>query len=338
MKGKMSIRYILVALLLLIVALVPLVIDTPYILGIFVTTFYVACCTLAWSVLGGLTGQISLGHAGFMGIGAYIAAILMNNAGISPWISMIIAFFVVGLLAAVLLSPCFVLSGAYFTLVTIAFAEAFRNLFTNWSYVGSGQGILIPMKGNSLYIMRWVSKVPYYYISLIMLVIFFLVLKKIDRSKLGYALKTIREDEDTANAVGINPFKYKFIATFISTGMIAIVGVFYANYIGYINPDILKHSQSLTYVLPAIIGGIGSVTGSLLGAVIATPLSEFLNASLSGIAGGLNLVVYAAIVILIVLFQPSGIMGWYDHSKVRKAVNSKLDAIDSRLFGRKDEG
>ena len=335
MRRSFGIRTILAVILIAIVAIVPVFVKTPYILGIFVTTFYMACCTLAWSVLGGLTGQISLGHAGFMGLGSYISALLMTKAGISPWISMVVSFFLVGLIAAVLLSPCFILSGTYFTLVTIAFAEAFRNLFTNWNYAGGGQGILIPLKGNPFYIMRWISKIPYYYIALIMLVIFYLVIRHIDRSKLGYALKTIREDEDTANAVGINPFKYKFIATFISTGMIAIVGVFYANYIGYINADILKQSQSLNFVMPAIIGGIGNITGPLLGALILTPLSEFLNAALSSIAGGLNLVVYAIIVIIVILFQPTGIMGWFEGSRIRKSLNARLDAIDDKLFGKK---
>lgn len=327
----LSIRHILIALLIIVLAIVPAFVTTTYVMGIFVTTFYVGCCTLAWSILGGLTGQISLGHAGFMGLGSYISAILLNNMGISPWISMVIAFVVVGLLTAVLLSPCFVLTGPYFTLVTIAFTEAFRNLFTNWEYAGSGQGILVPIDNDSIFSMRWISKVPYYYIALIMVIVFYLILRIIDRSKLGYAFKTIREDEDTAHAVGINSFKYKFIATFLSAGLIAVVGVFYVNYIGYINPDIFKNANSLDYVMPAIIGGIGSIVGPLLGAGILTPLSEWLNAALSQIAG-LNLVVYAAIVIIVILFQPNGIMGWFTHSKLRKKINNSFDNIDRKLF------
>ena len=327
----LSIRHILIALLIIVLAIVPAFVTTTYVMGIFVTTFYVGCCTLAWSILGGLTGQISLGHAGFMGLGSYISAILLNNMGISPWISMIIAFVFVGLLTAVLLSPCFVLTGPYFTLVTIAFTEAFRNLFTNWEYAGSGQGILVPIDNDSIFSMRWISKVPYYYIALIMVIVFYLILRIIDRSKLGYAFKTIREDEDTAHAVGISSFKYKFIATFLSAGLIAVVGVFYVNYIGYINPDIFKNANSLDYVMPAIIGGIGSIVGPLLGAGILTPLSEWLNAALSQIAG-LNLVVYAAIVIVVILFQPNGIMGWFTHSKLRKKINNSFDNIDRKLF------
>ena len=327
----LSIRHILIALLIIVLAIVPAFVTTTYVMGIFVTTFYVGCCTLAWSILGGLTGQISLGHAGFMGLGSYISAILLNNMGISPWISMIIAFVFVGLLTAVLLSPCFVLTGPYFTLVTIAFTEAFRNLFTNWEYAGSGQGILVHIDNDSIFSMRWISKVPYYYIALIMVIVFYLILRIIDRSKLGYAFKTIREDEDTAHAVGINSFKYKFIATFLSAGLIAVVGVFYVNYIGYINPDIFKNANSLDYVMPAIIGGIGSIVVPLLGAGILTPLSEWLNAALSQIAG-LNLVVYAAIVIIVILFQPNGIMGWFTHSKLRKKINNSFDNIDRKLF------
>ena len=327
----LSIRHILIALLIIVLAIVPAFVTTTYVMGIFVTTFYVGCCTLAWSILGGLTGQISLGHAGFMGLGSYISAILLNNMGISPWISMVVAFVVVGLLTAVLLSPCFVLTGPYFTLVTIAFTEAFRNLFTNWEYAGSGQGILVPIDNGNILSMRWISKVPYYYIALIMVILFYLILRIIDRSKLGYAFKTIREDEDTAHAVGINSFKYKFIATFLSAGLIAVVGVFYVNYIGYINPDIFKNANSLDYVMPAIIGGIGSIVEPLLGAGILTPLSEWLNAALSQIAG-LNLVVYAAIVIIVILFQPNGIMGWFTHSKLRKKINNSFDNIDRKLF------
>lgn len=331
---KLSIRHLLVALLVIVLALVPSFIQTTYILSIFVTTFYVACGTLAWSILGGLTGQISLGHAGFLGLGSYISALLLNNLGISPWISMIISFVVVGLLSSVLLSPCFVLKGVYFTLVTIAFTEAFRNLFTNWEFAGSGQGLLVPIDNLNVASMRWISKVPYYYIALIMVILFYVILKGIDRSKLGYALKTIREDEDTAHAVGINSFKYKFIATFLSSGLIAVVGVFYVNYIGYINPDIFKQANSIDYVMPAIIGGIGSITGPLLGACILTPLSEWLNAALSQVAG-LNLVVYAVIVIIVILFQPNGIMGWFTHSKLRKKINNGFDQIDNKLFKRK---
>lgn len=331
MGKKIGIRQILLLIILVVAACVPLVIKTPYLLSICITTFFIGSCSLSWSILGGLAGQNSLGHAAFMALGAYISTLLLIHGNVSPWISMIIVFFVVGAIAALLLSPCFILRGPYFSLVTIAFSEAFRNLFLNWKFAGQGQGLTLPFGESSFTLIRFSSKVPYYYIALAMLIAFYIVLRKIDLSKLGYALKTIREDEDTANAIGINPLKYKAVATFISAGMIAVSGVFYASYIRYINPDILLSSQSVQYVMPGIIGGLGSVTGPLLGSVILTPLSEYLNATLSNIASGINLVVYAIIIILVILFQPSGIMGWYTHSKFKIKVDHLLNKIDGKI-------
>lgn len=330
MGKKISIRHILILILLVVAVCIPLVIKTPYLLSICITTFFIGSCALSWSILGGLTGQISLGHAAFMALGAYISTLLLIHGNLSPWISMIIVFFVVGLIAALLLSPCFVLRGPYFSLVTIAFSEAFRNLFLNWGFAGQGQGLTLPFGESSFALIRFTSKVPYYYIALGMLIVFYIVLRKIDVSKLGYGLKTIREDEDTANAIGINPLRYKAAATFVSAGMIAVSGVFYASYIRYINPDILLSSASVQYVMPGIIGGIGSVTGPLLGSIILTPLSEYLNATLSQIASGVNLVVYAIIIILVILYQPSGIMGWFTHSKLKKNINNFLDKVDGK--------
>ncbi|OYO51098.1 amino acid/amide ABC transporter membrane protein 2 (HAAT family) [Lachnotalea glycerini] len=330
MKKRIGSRQILLLIMLFLVALIPMFIKTPYILSILVMTFYTASASLAWSILGGMTGQISLGHAAFMGLGAYISTLLLMNANFTPWVSIIVVFFVVGGISALLLSPCFHLRGPYFSLVTIAFGEAFRNLLTNWNYAGKGQGLLLPFGDNSLILMRFKSKAPYFYLALVMVILMYLLVKYIDQSKLGYALKTVREDEDTANAIGINPWKYKVIATFISCGLVAVCGVFYASYIRFISPDIMMQDQSVKFVLPAVIGGIGSAIGPLIGAIILTPLSEYLNATLSSIAPGANLLVYAVILIVVILFQPRGIMGWYENSKFKIKLNNWLDKLDGR--------
>ena len=312
MKKRIGSRQILLAVIIAIVGLMPLYIKTPYILSICIMSFYIASASLSWSVLGGLTGQTSLGHAGFMGLGAYISTLLLINFNVSPWLSIPIVFVVVGIISALLLSPCFRLKGTYFTLVTIAFTEAFRNLFTNWDYAGKGGGLLLPFGKTDIGLMRFMGKGGYFYLSLGMVGLIYVIVKIIDKSKLGYGLKTVREDEDTANAIGINPWKYKVIATFISCGLTAICGVFYANYYRFIDPEIMLQTQSLEYVLPALIGGIGSVTGPLLGAIIITPISQFLNATLSSIAAGFNQIVYAGILIAVIIFQPRGIMGWFN--------------------------
>ncbi len=335
MKKRIGSRHVLLALIVIIVGLMPLYIKTPYILSICIMAFYIGSASLSWSVLGGLTGQNSLGHAGFMGLGAYISTLLLLNFNVSPWISIPIVFVVVGAISALLLSPCFRLRGVYFSLVTIAFAEAFRNLFTNWDYAGKGGGLLLPFGKSDFGLMRFMGKEAYFYLSLGMVVLIYIIVKVIDRSKLGYGLKTVREDEDTANAIGINPWKYKVIAAFISCGLTAVCGVFYANYYRFIDPEIMIQTQSVEFILPALIGGLGSVTGPLLGAVIITPVSQLLNANLSSIAAGFDQIIYAAILIIVILFQPTGIMGWFNGSKLKLKVNQFFDSVDMKLFGKK---
>ncbi len=330
---KIKSRQILILAGLLILLTIPLFITTPYYIQIFIVTFYIGSASLGWSVLGGLTGQTSLGHAAFMGLGAYTSAILYTQFAISPWIAIIVSFLLVGTLSSILLFPCFILKGPYFTLVTIAFAEAFRNLFINWDFVGKGQGIRIPYEATeSFWDMRFATKGPYYFIALGMFLSFLVIIKLIDRSRLGYALKTVREDEDTANAIGINPRKYKIIATFISTGLAAVAGVFYSMYYRFIDPDIMLQTYSVEFVLPAVIGGIGITGSAAFGALLIVPLSEILRGQLSGILPGANILVYALILILIIRFSPKGILGWFTRSKLKKKIDGFFDGIDAKFF------
>lgn len=282
---KIGIFAVGAALLLLI----PTFVKLPYLLHMFIMTFYIGGAAMAWSVLGSITGQTSLGHACFMAMGAYTTSILLINLNVSPWIGGLISMVVTGTIALILFVPCFGLRGPYFTLATLAFSEAIRNLFINWDFVRGAQGISLPFGKDSFVLMRYVSKVPYYYIGLGMLVVVSTIVFIIDKSKLGYALKTIREDEDTANAIGINPQKYKAIAVFISAALTALMGCFYSQYLRFIDPDIMQQTYSVEYVLPAVIGGMGFVWGPLLGAGILIPLSELLRANLSSILPGRGL-------------------------------------------------
>lgn len=317
----------------LILLLIPCFVKTTYILHILIMTFYIGAAALSWNILGGMTGQVSLGHAAFMGLGAFFTGVLVSKFNISPWISMVLAFFVVGLVSVAIFYPCFILKGPYFTLATMAFAETFRNLFLNWDFTGKAQGILLPLGDDSFAMMRFAGKVPYYFIALGMFALIFFIVRTIDRSKLGYAFKTVREDEDTASAIGINTTKYKLIATFISTGLVAVCGCFYAQYISFIDPDIMSLSYSVEFVMPAIIGGVGTIGGAVLGAFILTPLSEFLRANLSSVLPGANLLVYAVVLILVVRLQPRGIMGWYGTSKLRGKVQHVYSSINEKLSG-----
>lgn len=316
--------------------LLPVFVQKSYMLSILVMTVYVAGCSLAWSILGGMVGQVSLGHGAFAAIGAYIGTIFVTYLNVSPWIAMMVAFVVVGATIALLMFPCFGLKGAYFSLTTIAFGEAFRNIFTNWEFVGAGQGMMLPLvraKDESLLMLAFRSKASYYYVGLLLLALFYLIVKWIDSSKLGYALKTIREDEGTAEAIGIKPIRYKVIATFISAGMVAVMGVFYATYIRYINPELMMLNKSLEFVLPAVIGGISTVEGPVIGALIIVPLSQYLNSLLGSKLPGSNLVVYALILIGVVLFRPTGLLGWWKDRQQKKKIYAEKKELEQLQKG-----
>ena len=198
----------LAALLLfiaLLIALPLLLKGSPYIVNVLIVIFYTTTMSLAWNLLGGMTGQNSLGHAAYMGLGAYIGALLITKGGWNPWLTIPVAMLIVGLIAGVVFYPCFLLKGPYFTLVSIAFGETIRQFMLNWDFAGKAMGIPLAYGKPSFLEFRFHSKTPYYYIALVMVVCVYLLMRKINKSKLGFALKTIREDEDVASAIGIKP-------------------------------------------------------------------------------------------------------------------------------------
>lgn len=317
------------ALLAIILFALPLVFrGQPYIVNVFVLIFYMATISMAWNLLGGMTGQNSLGHAAYMGLGAYISTLLIVRVGVTPWVAFIIAVILTGLIAGLVFYPCFILRGPYFTLVTIAFAEVIRQCIINWDFAGKAMGVGLPFGGDSLVMFRFMSKTPYYYIALVMVVGIYLLMKKIDKSRLGFALKTIREDEDVAAAVGIKPVKYKVIALVISAMISAMVGFFYASYNRYIDPDLMLQTYSVEFVLLAIVGGAAFVEGPLVGAVLMISLSEYLRNTFGGILPGINLIIYAVVLLVVIRFRPVGILGWYSTSRLKVFIETRIMGKD----------
>jgi branched-chain amino acid transport system permease protein len=313
-----------VAALLAVFLLIPVFVKSPYAINIFVLVFYMSTLSMAWNLLGGMTGQNSLGHAAYMGLGAYACCMLVNKAGANPWLASLFGMAVVGLVAGIVFYPCFILRGPYFTLVSIAFGEALRQFIINSEFFGRASGIGLPFGADSWAEFRFASKVPYYYVGLAMVVLVYILMKKIDRSKMGYALKTIREDEDAAAAMGINPTKYKVIACVISAMVAALVGFFYVSYVRYIDPDMMQQAKSTESVLPAVVGGAAYVEGPLVGGLIMIPLSQLLRAKFSAVLPGIDMLMCAIVLILIIRVRPSGILGWYMHSKAKQWVDTVL--------------
>lgn len=312
MKKKILIALVLV-LVGVMLALPNYIAKMPYILNVFILAFYMTTMSMAWNLLGGMTGQNSIGHACFMGIGAYTSVLCVVKFGMNPWVSLPVAIIVTASITALVFSQCFILRGPYFTLVTIAFAEAVRQVILNWDFAGKAIGLGMPyVRGNSWLMFSFRDKTIYYYAAFVMMVLVYALMKYIDNSKLGFALKTIREDEDVAAAVGIRPLKYKVIAVVISASVSAVAGFFYACYYRYIDPNIMLQSASVELVLPAIIGGSAFVEGPLIGGILMVSLSEYLRNTFGGVLPGINLILYAVVLIVVIRFRPTGILGFFD--------------------------
>ena len=295
--------------ILLIMVFLPLFIKSPYWLDIFITVLMYAFLGTAWNIVGGYCGQISFGHSAYFGLGAYISTILFIKFAISPWMGMIIAAIVVGLIAIIFGYPSLRLTGHYFVFFTIGFTEVTRIIFLNWKWAGAAMGIIIPYTpsfGNLIFF----SKVPYYYIALLLTVLGVLFTYLIERSKLGKYFIAIREDQSMAEAIGINTAVYKTYAFAISAAMAAIGGVFYAQYVLYIHPDTTMTIIMATYfVLIPLVGGAGTIFGPVVGAAILIPLQEYARATFGGRIEGLSIVIIGLIIIIMTTTAPTGVMG-----------------------------
>lgn len=302
--------YIFLGSAFIVFLILPLFLD-KYALGIFVMIFFWAYVGQSWNVLTGYTGHISLGHALYLGVGAYTSTYLAQAFGISPWIGML-----AGGIVAVLVALClgflgfrFGLRGVYFVIMTIAFAEITRLVVSHIEALGSFSGIFLDFNP-SFWNFQFRGNLPYYYISFGLMVASLVAVRILENSKPGRFMIAIREDEEAAQALGVNTFKYNMIAISISAFMTSLGGAFYANYIFYLHPNTMfGMSTSIDLILRPIVGGLGTIFGPILGSFILTPLSEISRAYFAkGGLEGLHLILYGIIAILVVLFMPKGII------------------------------
>lgn len=302
--------YLLLAAVFIILMALPLFLDN-YALGIFVMIFFWAYVGQSWNVLTGYTGHISLGHALYIGIGAYATTFLAQTFGLTPWLGMFAAGFIAVGIALCLgfLGFRFGIRGVYFVIMTIAFAEITRLVVSHIEALGSFTGIFLDFNP-SFYNFQFRGNIPYYYIALGFMVASLIAVRIIEVSKVGRFIVAIREDEEAAQALGVNTFKYNMIAIAISAFMTSLAGAFYANYIYYLHPNSLfGMSMSIELILRPIVGGLGTLFGPVIGSIILTPLSEISRAYFAkGGLEGLHLILYGVLAILVVLFMPKGII------------------------------
>jgi branched-chain amino acid transport system permease protein len=297
-------------LVVALLALVPLVTASNTVLNFLVVALLIALVGQGWNVLGGYGGQYSFGHAAFFGTGAYVTAILQVRYGINAWVGFVVGVAAAALMGAAIGALAFRsgLKGSYFALVTLAFAEVLRIVASVAPVTGAGVGTLIKLDLRPE-AFQFQSRAPFFWIILALVALSLLVVRAIERSRFGAWLIATRENEDAAKALGVDVVRTKLLAMTISAAITGAGGCFYAQYFLFIDSGIAYGPWiSVEALLAPIIGGIGTVLGPLLGALVVRTLGE-LTKLVVGDAPGLDLVIYGGVLILVVAFAPRGIVG-----------------------------
>lgn len=312
---------LLVGVIFLVVAIVaPLILSNTYDQNVLILALMYAMVGSAWNILGGFAGQVSFGNGMFFAAGAYTSGALVTHFGISPWIGMIIGIIVSVALATLIGLPCFRLQGFYFNISTIALLQIMQVLLTKWEFVGGSVGLRIPLVKDSWVLFQFKDKLPYYYIILGLLVITLLVCRYVINSKAGYYLRAIKLNKDAAESLGVNTVFYKWLAIVVCAALTAVAGTFYAQYVLFLDPpSVLKPDMSLLFALVAVFGGVETLWGPVLGACILIPIAEYSRASLGGTGSGIDMIIYGALVLIMALYQPNGMIGLF------KDIRKKLD-------------
>ncbi|MDR1730941.1 MAG: branched-chain amino acid ABC transporter permease [Synergistaceae bacterium] len=316
---------------------VPLFVRALFPLHILIMIFLYSTLGTSWNILSGYAGQISLGQSVFVGIGGYTSSVLFVHWGVSPWLGMIAGVILTVAFGWLIGKPCFRLSGRYFAIATMAVVQIAYIVITRWEFVGGARGVYFPLKNWGLRYFAFRAKVPYYYIAFGLMLFSFLVVFLIEKSHIGYYLKTIREDEDVARALGIDVPRYKSIAMAFSTMLAAMGGTFLAQYLLFADPDSL-FMLSIPIMLLTVMGGTGSIFGPLIGAGVLIPVQEYARVAWSGSGEALDQIVYGLIIVVIVIWQPRGIIGIFDRF-CRSEAGKKAEAFPGILEkGRAENG
>ncbi len=263
----------------------------------------------AWNIAGGFAGQISLGHAAFFGLGAYTSTLLKLHFGLSPWLGMLCGGVLVTLMSGFIAFAATRLRGPYFSLVTLAFAAVVQIIAARWYGLTRGnEGLTIPFEpglGNFLF----TGKIAWTLIIVGYVMAIYAISVWIARTRFGFQLAGMREDEDAAQAIGVDTRRLKVATIAGSAFLTALGGTFYAQYIGFVDPGyVLSFDLSIKFALMCIIGGLGTPLGPILGAVMITALEMYLRAKWGGGRSGLYLVIYGVLLIIIVRAMPSGLV------------------------------
>jgi branched-chain amino acid transport system permease protein len=277
-------------------------------------------CLMAqsWNLLGGYGGQFSFGHALFFGTGAYLQAIAQVHGGFNPWLALPLAITgaaAIGLFFGAL-SFRYGLRGSYFALVTLAFAEVFRIVSLSVPFTGAGVGLMVPLREGGAN-MQFTDRRGYVWLVLALVAMALLVTTWLRHSRFGAWLQAVRDNEDAARAIGVDPFRVKLGAIGASAALMGAAGAFYVQVFQYIDPGIAYGPHtSVEALVAAIVGGLGTLWGPVLGALALHLLAD-LTRNLFGALPGINMIIYGGVLVLIVMFAPRGLLGLFQRGSGR---------------------
>jgi branched-chain amino acid transport system permease protein len=297
---------------IVVTLILPYLVKSSFAVEIFIRVLLFSFIGTAWNLLGGYAKQLSLGHAAFFGLGAYTSTLLQIDFGISPWIGMVAGGLVAMLASLPIGWLCFRLRGPYFTIATIATAQVLMLIFLKFrDFAWGAEGTTIPNLGHAPLMMQFETKIPYYYIVLGLLSVALMITARIERSRMGYYLVAIGEDEDAAEAIGVDVPRIKRNIYMVSSFLTALAGTFYTQYIYFIDPQTaFNFNVSIEAALVSIVGGIGTLWGPVIGTVLLETTSALLQSWLGNSIGGVQLTIYALILMAVILWRPTGIMGY----------------------------
>ena len=308
--------------------IVPFLMPNRYFQDIVIMTFLWAGLACSWNLYSGYCNRLSIGHAAYLGIGAYTSTLLYINFGISPWIGMLAGGVISAVAALIIGGTTLRLKGTFFVLSTIAFAEILKVMTITAKDVTAGAlGVLIPYQP-SFVNMIWASKIPYAILTWVYMIAVLLICVKLEKSKLGYSLIAVGENQEAAENLGVHSSRTMLIAFVMSAVLTSFGGTIYAQYVMFIEPtSVMSLMNSVNFILLAIAGGMGTAFGPMVGSFILTPISNLLRGYLSSISG-LHTFVLGMILIAIILFRPDGILpqlrlffnGVIKKSKAKKGV------------------
>ena len=299
-------------------AAIPGVITNSFYSHVLVLILLYASMAQSWNLLGGYCGQISFGHSVFFGIGAYGAALAMVSFESTPWFGALLGAFTASVVSVLVSWPCFRLRGHYFAIATFAIVEIFGRLFMVWEWIGGALGLDYPILDDSWKYFLWSDDKRGYYIgALALFTLIFGVIRLIEKHRLGYYLRAVREGQETAESLGVNSTGVKLTAMAISAFGAALCGAFFAQYNYRVDPPmVLSLDLSMRFVLITILGGMGTFWGPLLGAAVLIPLQEYTRTYLSSLGSGVDQMIYGLLIIFMMMRQPKGIMGFLAEFKI----------------------